>query len=80
MSEKPTKDPGNPLETVTLSEVFSKDVDTFTDEDIDIIVATLRKNRKLFSQAEAEGRRAGTKGKQFTGLSLDDLDINLDDI
>ncbi len=62
----------NPLSEVNLTEVFCKDAELYTEEDIDLIVKTLRAKRELFKVQEAKGKKSKPAAGQMT---LDDLDI-----
>lgn len=65
-----------------IDEIFSKEAEELTDEDIDVIVAEFRSDRLAFLQAAEEGAKkptkraagAASKAKETAAnLSIDDL-------
>lgn len=71
----------SPLEeanAVSLDELFSRDPEGYSSQDIDVIIKELRRQREAFAKAEAAGE-ATPRAKKSTGpketLSLSDLGL-----
>lgn len=62
----------------SLDELFSRGAD-WTDQELDVIIAELRRQRATWAQAEAQGKRSapksGPKTQADPGLSIEDLGL-----
>lgn len=74
MSETPVKLPVNPLDEIPLTEVFDKDPQDYTAEDMRRITDRLRAERAKFDLEEKKGKKSKPAA---ANLSLADLDIKI---
>lgn len=73
----PSPSPLTEAQPTSLEAYFNLDPADMSDEDMDIIIAALRKDRKDFMQAEAEGKKPPRKKTPMPegGLELEDLGL-----
>lgn len=60
---------------IRLGDLFQKDPELLTDEDIDQIVLTLRANRQRWQAEEAEAATQERKPRRAAGVNIKSLDL-----
>ena len=65
----------NPL---SVSEVFHKDPEKITPEEIQLIISRLRDDRRTWHQANSQAKAGGKRTAPSAGVKLEDLQLDLD--
>lgn len=67
--------PLNEAEPNSLAELMARDPLKLTDQDLDLIIAELRRKRVDFAKAEAEPKIKKPRGTAKANISLDDIGL-----
>ena len=66
------------LNPLSVSEVFHKDPEEVTEEELQLVISRLRDDRRTWHQSNAKAKAGGKRTPPSAGVKLEDLDLDLD--